>query len=72
MFLHNNCLHELNDSNRRIVGVFPSSRSGFPSIYYEDNFSEIKTMATSRKVREEYSNDKILSSVEKKYSGGLK
>lgn len=62
----NSSSHELNDSNRRIVGVFPSSSGGFPYIYYEDDFSEIRKVTNAPKVEFAHSGDANLCDSEKK------
>ena len=53
----NNSSRELNDSDRRIVGVSQSWSGGFPFICYEDDFSELKMVANGRKVEFAYSGD---------------
>jgi hypothetical protein len=45
MFIGEN---ESNSLDKKIVGVFPSLDGGFPSISYEDDFSETKTVTNGK------------------------
>jgi hypothetical protein len=54
--------NESNTLDRKIVGVFPSLWGGFPSISYEDDFSETKTVMNS-KVEFAYPSDTNLSDI---------